>query len=281
MAALQGIKRRIRSVRSTRQITKAQELVEAGKLRRTQTAAAGPVLYAAAAETLLGRLAVRPSARQHPWFGARPVKRVLTIAIAGDRGMAGGYNANVLRALGRHIQDLPAEHRAIAIGKRAASHIARASDIDEVASYIIDKGDADTAIARPALEEAIRAFTDGEADAVYIIYTHFVSTVSYQVINKLLLPIVGVASQAEPETEPDSKEMLEYAARRVLEGMVVQAVLESRASENASRMLAMKNATDNASDLISDLTLALNNARQASITQEIAEISAGAEAITE
>lgn len=281
MAALQGIKRRIKSVRNTRQITKAMQMVEASKLRRAQLAALGPQPYAAAARELLARLASGTEAKRHPWFTPRPVKRVLTIAIAGDRGMAGAYNSNVLRALGRHLREIKAEHLGISVGRRVAGTMARASDIQEVASYSIDRGNADTAIARPVLSQAIEHYEEGKVDAVYLIYTHFISTVKYEVITQQLLPVVGLdTNTADPELEPEPDQLLEFAARRVIEAEVLQAILEARASENAARMLSMKNATDNAEDLISDLTLAFNNARQASITQEIAEISAGAEAIT-
>jgi F-type H+-transporting ATPase subunit gamma len=283
MAALQGIKRRIKSVRNTRQITKAMQMVEASKLRRAQLAALGPQAYMVAAKELLARLASGSAAKLHPWFIPRPVKHDLTIVIAADRGMAGAYNSNVLKALGRHLHGTNgSKHMGISVGKRAALQLARASDINEVATFGIDRGDADIAIARPVLEESIQLYNSGDVDAVHLIYTHFISTVHYEVITKQLLPVTadeGLATEAE--LEPEADELLEFAARRVLEAEVLQAVLEARASENASRMLSMKNATDNAEDLISDLTLAFNNARQTSITQEIAEISAGAEAITE
>ncbi len=283
MAALQGIKRRIKSVRNTRQITKAMQMVEASKLRRAQLAAIGPQLYTAAAKNLLARLAGGSAARLHPWFIPRPLNKDLTIVIAADRGMAGAYNSNVLKALGRHMDaSKVSKHIGISVGRRAALQLARANDIDEIATFGIDHGDPDSGIARPVLAEAIRMYNEDEVDAVYMIYTHFISTVHYEVITRQLLPIAALDGPAtESELEPEADELLEFAARRVLEAEVLQAVLEARASENAARMLSMKNATDNAEDLISDLTLAFNNARQTSITQEIAEISAGAEAITE
>jgi F-type H+-transporting ATPase subunit gamma len=282
MASLQGIKRRIRSVSNTRQITKAMQMVEASKLRKAQATALGPQAYTDAARALLARLGGTPVANLSPLFQKRPVKNALTIVVAADRGMAGAYNGNVLKALGRHVHDLAVSQSAIAIGRRAAVAVARASDVTEVASYGIDHGDADTAIARPVLEEVTRLYVSGEVDAVHLIYTHFVSTVKYEVITKQLLPVVSSeAKTGEGEMEPDPSELLDYAARRVIEADIVQAVLEARASENASRMMAMMNATDNANDLIADYTLAFNNARQASITQEIAEISGGAQAITQ
>jgi F-type H+-transporting ATPase subunit gamma len=282
MAALQGIKRRIRSIRSTRQITKAMQMVEASKLRKTQLAATQPKSYTDAARELLARLSAQPVARRNPLFQKRPIKQALTIVIAGDRGMAGAYNGNVFKALGHHMHDTDVPQFAICIGKRAAMHIAHASDIEEVASYGIEAENADTEIARPVLEQALQMFTDGEVDAVHIIYTQFVSTVKHDVMVEQILPIASTSGNgAEGDTEPEPEDLVPFAARRVLEADITQAILESRASENAARMLAMMNATDNADDLITDYTLALNNARQASITQEIAEISGGAEAITQ
>src|ERR1017187_2777371 len=120
MASLQTINRRIKSVRSTRQITKAMQMVAASKLRRAQTAAIGPQAYTAAARDLLAELSGQPVVKQHPLLVIRPRKRILTILIAGDRGMAGGYNSNIIRALGRNLRENQVTHAAICIGKRAA-----------------------------------------------------------------------------------------------------------------------------------------------------------------
>lgn len=282
MASLSIIKRKIRSVRNTRQITKAMQMVEASKLRKTQAAANAPKDYTEAARELLDRLSGETLARLNPLFRERPVKRALTIVIAGDRGMAGAYNSNALKALGLHIGETKAQHSAICIGRRAGTYVSRASDIDEIASYEIDGGDADTAIARPVLEEVLDLFLSEKIDQVHMIYTRFESMVKQEVEVRQLIPVVTQSEARGPlEYEPEPEELVEFAVRRVLEADITQAILESRASENAARMVAMMNATDNADDLIGDYTLALNNARQASITQEIAEISGGAEAITQ
>ena len=145
----------------------------------------------------------------------------------------------------------------------------------------MDLPNADIEIAQPALREALDLFLAGDTDAVYVIYTKFISTVKQEVVVEQLLPIKTSESPAPSARtyEPEPEKLLDLVIKRLLEAQVYQAVLESRASEQASRMLAMKNATDNASDLIDDLTLAFNNARQAAITQELAEITAGAEAI--
>ncbi|HEY2004061.1 MAG TPA: ATP synthase F1 subunit gamma [Candidatus Saccharimonadia bacterium] len=281
MAALQGIKRRIRSVSGIHQITKAQQLVAASKLRRVQTAALAPQAYTQAAGELLERLSRSPEVRKHPLFQERKVNKALTIVIAGDRGMAGAYNSNVLRALGRHVHELGVPQEAICVGRRASMNVSHARDVDEIASYEISNPEPDIAVVQPVLHTIIDRFLTHQVDVVNVIYTRFVSTVKQEVRVEQLLPIVRPEGKAvASEFEPEPEELVDVAVRRVLEAKVLQAVLEARASEEAARMMAMMNATDNAGELIGDLTLAYNNARQANITQELAEISGGAEAIT-
>lgn len=281
MAGVQGLKRRMRSVRNTRQITKALQLVSASKLRRAQAAALGPRDYVGAACELLQRLSSNANVRQHPLYDERPVTRALTIVVAGDRGMAGAYNANVFKALATHIKEMGVEQDAICVGRHAASHILRLSNIDELAAYSAEVANPDVELARPITQEATELFIDGQVDAVHVIYTHFVSSVQQQVMVEQLLPVVPSESQgAESELEPNPDTLLDVATRRVLEAQLLQAILDAEASEQAARMLAMMNATNNAGDLIDDLNLAYNNARQAAITQELAEITGGAEAIS-
>jgi F-type H+-transporting ATPase subunit gamma len=281
MAALQGIKRRIRSVSSTKQITKALQLVSASKLRRAQAAALAPQGYRDAAEEILGHLSAQPQAQRSPLYQVRTPQRGLTILVAGSRGMAGSYNNNVIKEFERHANELGIPQRAICIGKRAAAYIAHVSNVDEVASYDVDATNVDATVAQPVLTQAVDMFLEGQVDTVHLIYTHFVSSVKQEVVRRQLLPVPRAAHSAPlTNAEPDDDDsVLDFATRRALEAQVFVAVLESRASENAARMLAMMNATDNATDLISDLTLALNNARQAGITQELAEITGGADAI--
>lgn len=282
MASLQIINRRIKSVKNTRQITKAMQMVAASKLRRAQLAATAPQAYTKAAQQLLANLGVQSVAATHPFFGERPVKRALTIVIAGDRGMAGGYNSNIMRALGRHIKETKGEDLIISIGKRAALSVARAKDVVGIASFDVDVADIAGTVALPALQKATELFESGEVDQVNILSTDFVSTVTQKVTLRQILPVLPSGDGAAPtssEMEPSAEDLIDIAVRRVLEAEVLQAILESRASEEAMRMLAMMNASDNASDIIGDLTLVFNNARQSKITQEISEISAGAEAI--
>lgn len=280
MAAQQGIKRRIKSVTNTKQITKAMQLVAASKLRRAQESAMGPKAYVAAARELLESLAATYEAQSHPLFQDRNINNALTITITSDRGLAGAYNGNVNRMLSRHAAELAVPHQVISVGKYAAQHVVREPELLGIAAYDMDCEDPDVMIAQPALKESIDLFMNGDVDAVYLVYTKFKSTVNQEVVTEQLLPVRSSAHGAVNRTfEPEPAVLIDIAIKRLLEAQVLQAVLEARASENASRMLAMKNATDNAGELIEDLTLAFNNARQAAITQELAEISAGAEAI--
>jgi F-type H+-transporting ATPase subunit gamma len=282
MASLQTIKRRIKSVRSTRQITKAMQMVAVSKLRRAQQSALGPKAYTEAARQLLIDLSGQPVVKRHPLLTHRPVKKTLTILIAGDRGMAGGYNSNVTRAYARLRRDIRAEHLAIGIGKRATLAVAHSKGVNELAAFDVDTLDPATNIVVPTLEKVANMFEAGEIDSVHLITTEFVSTVKQDVQVSQLLPVImpeGTKSEADASMEPEPEDLVDFAIRRVLEAELLQAILEARASEQAARMLAMMNATDNADDIIGDLTLEFNNERQSSITQEISEITAGAEAV--
>jgi len=282
MASLQGIKRRIRSVTSTRQITKAQQLVAASKLRQAQEAAQGPQDYIAGARELLAGLSGSAETKRLALYQTRPVKRALAVVVAGDHGMAGPYNSNVFKTLGRHIHEQKVPMKAICIGRHATLHVAHASDVDEVSAYNMDLANPDTTLAQPILSEAVEMFINGDIDIVHIIYTRFHSTVRQEAVVRQLLPVVSSAgATTERELEPEPETLIDFATHRLLEAEVLQAILESRASEQASRMMAMMNATDNAKELIDDLNLTYNDARQAAITQELAEISAGAEAISQ
>jgi F-type H+-transporting ATPase subunit gamma len=255
------------------------QLVAASKLRRAQEAALAPVAYNHAARELLGHLSTSAGVLNHPLYERRPVKRALTVVIAADRGLAGAYNGNVLRALTAHVTALGVPHQAISVGRQAALHTMRTHNVSEAAVYTMDNEQADTGLAQPILTEVTQLFERHEVDMVHVIYTHFVSTVKSEVKVVQLLPVTPVVSNVQAsELEPSPEVLIDVATRTLLEAQLLQAVLEARASEQAARMLAMLNATDNAGELIKSLNLAYNNARQAAITQELAEITAGAEA---
>lgn len=290
MASRQQIKQRIGSVKSTKQITKAMQLVAASKLRRAQDAAVGPRAYAELARGVLARL--RHIARgegQFHLFSERPVKSRLLLVVTSDRGLAGAYNANVIR---RMITELKTDREkqvdtsVIVIGRQAANAAGRITGLNVHAVYqgLPDKPDADTL--RPILTSAVGLFADGVVDAVDIINTKFISTVVQEVRVTRLLPAgldlepsEEVTEDGAATVEPSVDALLKSVTLRLLDAQIYQALLEAAASEHSMRMLAMKSATDNASDIIDDLTLEFNNARQAAITQELAEITGGAEAI--
>ena len=280
MAELQAIKRRLRSVSNTRQITKAMQLVAASKLRRAQNAAEAPKPYVEAIREVLASLGGLSG--RNPLYQQRPVGRILTIVVAADRGLAGAYNNNVFRELAKIQRQSDAPIGIITVGKRGSLHLSHVSGIDELAAYDMDAYEPDTGLAQPILAEALELFTSSQYDLVYLVSTRFVSSSVQTVASRQLLPVPVQlnASQAAPETEPDAEAVLDTATKRLLEAEVYQAIVEARASEQAARMTAMMNATDNAGDIIDDLTLARNNARQTAITQELAEISGGAEAVS-
>lgn len=290
MASRQQIKRRIGSVRNTRQITRAMQLMSASKLKRAQDAVVGPRTYSEVAREMLTQLRkLSENDLTSDLFEVRPVKRRLIIAISSNQGLAGAYDPNVIRRL---IQELTADRKdtvesaVIPVGRKGAQAASRLHNVTVTAVYNDLPEHPKASDLRPLLNTIIDQFTNGEVDAVDIIYTRFKSTMSQEVTLQRLLPAgfeeVEVSSEiAHATVEPSLEELVRAATIRLLEAQIFQARLEAVASEQSMRMVAMKNATDNASDLIDDLTLEYNNARQAAITQELAEISGGAEALND
>jgi len=287
MASRQQLKSRITSVKSTKQITKAMELVSASKMRRAQELAVKSRDYRNLARQILARLRELTDVRKHPLYVQRPVKTRLHIIVTSNRGLAGAYNSNVLKQLTRELREdkeAGVASQAIVIGKQGARFIVRFEHVEVVAAYQ-DFPDHPTANdIRPILATVVEKFVTGEVDVVDVTYTDYKSSIAQEVTVERLLPAAYVEDPVEPDLEnavfePSPKVVLEEVTERLIESQLNQAFMESSASEQSMRMMAMKNATDNASDLIDDLTLAFNTARQAAITQELAEITGGAEAI--
>ncbi|HTB48913.1 MAG TPA: ATP synthase F1 subunit gamma [Verrucomicrobiae bacterium] len=286
MASTIVLKRRITSIRGTRQITKAMELVSASKLRRAQEYAQRSRDYRDLAYDLLKRLNVIGEVERQPLFSKRPVKNRLYIIITSNTGLAGAYNANTLKLLTtglRRDRDDKAKSHVITIGSKGAQFVRRLHEVELLAAYP-PFGDRPTANdIRPILNTVIEKYESGAVDDVQVLYTVFKSTIVQQSQSLQLLPAPApAADEAAPTVsnfEPDVETVIEQVATRLVESQIWQAVLESSASEHAMRMIATKNATDNANELIKDYTLELNTARQAAITQELAEISGGAEAL--
>lgn len=286
MASTIALKQRIKSIKGTRQITKAMQLVSASKLRRAQEYAQASRAYANLASELLARLSGIREVEQQPLFKKRPVKDRMYIIVTSNSGLAGAYNANVLKALTKSLQadrEAKVKSQVITVGNKGAQFVRRLSDVELTAVYPA-LGDQPTANdIRPLLTTVLKHYKDAGTDEVRVIYTKFVSTVNQQAEDLQILPAAPPAQMEVTPTasnfEPDVETVIDQTATRLIEAEIWQAVLESLASEHAMRMVAMKNATDNAKDLIDDYTLELNTARQAAITQELAEITGGAEAL--
>lgn len=290
MASTRQLKTRIRSVKSTKQITKAMQLVAASKMRKAQEAEKASDPYTRAASEILTYLASQGDTQTHPLFQKREtIKSRLLIVIATDKGLAGAYDANVLKLYARQMLDDDAngiDTKTITIGRRANRFASRIKGADVIAAYQ-DLPDKPAGLElRTILDTARDRFESGDVDAVDVIFTEFISSVSQVATIRRVMPAGFVETEVsdgirEATFEPSAEAVLDGVAYRLVEAQIFQALLEARASEYIMRMLAMKNATDNASDLIDDLTLAMNKARQSAITQELAEISGGVEAMNE
>ena len=294
MATVQDIKRRLRSVRNTRKITKAMELVAAAKLRRAEARIEALRPYAdRMRELMIGTARATPS-RQFPLLEEREVQTVAVLPITGDRGLAGAFNAQILRrafALELDARGEGQKARWVVVGKKGRSSLRfRRYDVDEAWVDFTD---------RPAYSDAAaianrlaELYTEREVDRVVIVYNHFVSPLVQQVVEQDVLPIPEQMLEAGEDGEHDSallgdfiyepepEQILERLPPVYVETELYRALLESAASEQGARMTAMRNASKNAGELIDSLTLAMNRARQAEITQEILEVVAGADALT-
>lgn len=288
MANTITLKRRIGSVKNTKQITKAMELVAASKMRRAQEYALAGRTYREFAYSLLTRLSAITEVAEHPLFVTRPVKKRMYVVITSNGTLAGAYNANIIRMLTRAIiedEKAGVKSQIIAIGKQGAKFARRIQGVDLLAAYTDLPDHPNANDIRPVLNTAISTYRAKDIDDVKVLYTQFKSNL---VQEATALPLLPARFEETEETahaldnttfEPSIEVVLDSVTDRLLEVQVWQALLESLASEHSMRMMAMKSATDNATDLIDDLTLEFNTARQAAITQELAEITGGAEAI--
>lgn len=287
MASTQQLKRRMGSIKNTKQITKAMELVSASKMRRAQDSANRSRAFRNVAREILTRLRELTDVNNHPLFKQRKVNTRLHIVVASDRTLAGAYNSNVLKMFAAELGKDAAEgvtSQSIVIGRQAARFATKVEANQTIAVYENFPENPDANDIRPLLTTITDKFIDGDVDAVDIIYTDYKSSMRQDVTLQRLLPAAFQPIETEPELdnaifEPSPRVVLDNISMRLIESQLNQALLESFASEHSMRMMAMKNASDNASDIIEDLNLVFNTARQAAITQEIAEITGGAEAI--
>jgi F-type H+-transporting ATPase subunit gamma len=291
MAQLRDIKRRIGSVQSTQKITRAMELIASSRIIKAQQRVDAARPYAEEMRSLMASVAKNAGSIDHPLLKQREtVGTVGTIVVTADRGLAGAYNSNVIRAAERDMRDHE-QTRLFVAGKKGVSYFRfRGYDLTESWQGMSDQPRIDDA--RAVAKSAADAFTNGDVDEVRLAYTKFESAFTQRPVVLKLLPVPREDLDEDRDTsgpggpgpsyvfEPDPEDILGYLLPRYIEGAVYQGMLEAAASEHAARRRAMKAATDNADELIDNLTRVYNQARQAEITTEIMEVVGGAEALS-
>jgi F-type H+-transporting ATPase subunit gamma len=283
MSNLREIKTRIKSIKNTQQITKAMKMVAAAKMRRAQERMFSARPYAEKIQELIQHLAASVENPQMALLKRRPLQHVTLVVITSDRGLCGSFNSTVIK---RAVSEIEAykdvEVSIVALGKKGYDYFRKRGY--HIADYKVEFfNHMDFSVANSIANKLIKSFVSEETDAVKIIYNQFKSVARQEMVSEELLPIklddFETHTTGEYLYEPDQASILEALLPRHIRTQVWRALLESFASEQAARMLAMENATENAKDLIKQLTLQYNKARQASITKEILEIVGGAEAL--
>jgi len=283
MGSLREIQTRIKSTKKTSQITRAMQMVSASKLNRAELNAKAYVPYMAKIQEVTGAIA-SGTADGHPMLISRPVKKTAYIVITSDRGLAGAYNSNVLRAVSSAIAKRHKSKDEVVIfpiGRKGFEFFTKRgfNIIDSVVGLSDHPSFAEI---KEIAHNAVGMFTDSTYDELYLYYSHFISAISHEITEQKVLPLTDIAqgaATASYEFEPSSEAILEVLLPQYAESLIYGALLDSKASEHALRMTAMKSATDNAGELIDSLTLQFNRARQAAITQQITEIVGGVAAL--
>ena len=281
---MKEIKTRIKSVESTRQITKAMELVSSSKFRKAKERAESTKPYFNTLYSTVQDIASNTSNSKNVFMKNRDVKNVCYIVIAGDRGLAGGYNSNILKAVMAH--NTLGAGKVIPIGKKASESFSKRGY--EVIDSIETVENATYEDANRVAQAAMDAYKKGEVDEVNLVYTQFISALSQEPTIVKLLPVTIEPKQGEEIKKakcavqylPSADAVLGYVLPKYVSGSIYGAIAESFASEQAARRTAMESATDNANEMIAKLELSYNRARQAAVTQEISEIVGGAAAST-
>jgi F-type H+-transporting ATPase subunit gamma len=287
MASLKSIKKRIVSVKSTRQITKAMKMVAAAKLRRAQENVVAARPYASKLREVMERLAQSQESDPHPLMARRDTSpRALILLVTSDRGLCGGFNANISKAAERFIQEHRDDYSEITlatVGRKGYDFLKNRQKIVKNYSGVISKPTYQSAAL--IAQEVVQGFMDEEYDDVFLFFNAFRSVMSQDITCEQLLPITPPVSKEETESgvqyiyEPTKGELLGELLPKSIEVAIFKAMLESVASEHGARMTAMDSASKNATEMIGKLTLIYNRARQAAITTELTEIISGAESI--
>jgi F-type H+-transporting ATPase subunit gamma len=283
MATLLDIRRRIRSVKSTQQITRAMKMVAAARLRRAQDSIFKARPYANEMLTLLASVAARTEQRAHPLLAERPIEKVLLVLITADRGLCGAFNANLIRAAQDYLEERRGKEVSIIAVGRKGRDVFRKRPLEMASEHINLSGRLEFSHAQQVAKEIIDLYTQQQVDAVDFLYNEFKSVLMQRVRVERYLPIKPVQPAAGEALidyiyEQPAAEILNALLPRYVEIEVYRALLESQAAELAARMTAMDAATNNAAELIDSLTLHLNRVRQAAITREIIEVVSGAAA---
>lgn len=290
MATLRDLKRQIGSVKNIAKVTEALQTVSAVKFRKAEARVKKARPYAENIEEMMRDVASKASSKS-PLLVGREVKTVAVASITADRGLAGGFNAQILRRTIRFREEQSAELKQVASGRKSVSFFKfRGIELEEVFTGVSDSPTYEKA--RELGQALTRLFEEEEADEVYLIFNRFESALTQKPVVKRLIPVAPEEDENDDENGekdssgsymeyvPDAETVLKRLVPRYVETMAWQAMLESAAGEHGARMTAMKSATDNANDLAKNLTLQMNKARQAQITSEISEIAAGAEALS-
>ena len=288
MASLKDLRRRIKSIKSIQQVTKAMEMVAAAKLRRAQSRALSARPYAAKITEMLDNLAAAASELEHPLFKAREVKTTLLLVVTSDRGLAGAFNSNLIRAAEQRLRKAPAGTlKLVIVGRKGRDYFKRRK-YPVLANHTPVPAEANLEFVRTLTEALIGHFVAGEVDRVEVMYTQFISALQRRVTTEVFLPIgaggepaadAKKAPEGDTIFEPDAESIFAELLPRYATAKLFAAMADSLASEQGARMIAMGSARKNAGEMLDHLVLVRNRLRQAAITKEIAEIVGGAEAL--
>src|SRR5262245_31195888 len=284
MPSLLDIRRRIRSVKNTQQLTKAMKTVSAAKLRRAQDRVFSARPYAAQLKKVLANLTQRVEQISHPLLEVRPEHRILFIVVTADRGLCGAFNSNITRTAMVFIREHNGQEiKVVAVGRKGRDFFRRRG-ISIRAEFVNIFSRLDYGNARDIAENVTQAYAEGEVDAVYMLYNEFKSVIQQRIVVEKVLPLSRIETEtSEPQTdyifEQPPQEIFNRMLPRYVEIQIYRALLESAAAEHGARMASMDTASRNAGDMIDSLTLNMNRIRQAAITREIIEVVSGAGAL--
>jgi F-type H+-transporting ATPase subunit gamma len=285
MPSLIDLRRRIRAVKNTQQITKAMKMIAASRLRRTQDRVLNARPFAIQSKRVLADLAARTDSSAHPLLAVRDEKTVLVIVLTSDKGLCGSFNTNIIKAAGAFLLEHREQKQVVGLIGRKGRDFFRRRGYEPVIERVNIFQNLTFDIAREIADVASELFTDQKIDAVYLVYNEFKSVMQQRIVTERLLPIApeefsgkNPGAHVDYVYEPNAATLFAQMLPGYVRVQMWRALLESAAAENAARMTAMDAATENATDMIDALTLYMNKVRQAAITREIIEVVSGAQA---